>query len=100
VKDGSGDLLGGGWTAPRLEWVPYEERGWSAHLNGDEDPWPAEHRHFVGCALSGEPVVSDGAFGRRVMEQLLAAYASNERKQAVEPMSGAARLTNEERSCG
>jgi myo-inositol 2-dehydrogenase / D-chiro-inositol 1-dehydrogenase len=87
VRDGEPALVGGGWAAPRLDWVPYEQRGWSAHLNGDEDPWPAEHRHFVACVRAGEPVVSDGAFGRRVMQQLLAAYASSERKQAVQPGS-------------
>jgi hypothetical protein len=28
--------LAGGWIAPRLEWVPYDERGFSAHFNADD----------------------------------------------------------------
>jgi predicted dehydrogenase len=89
-KSGAPDLLAGGWVAPRLEWVPYDQRGYSAHLNGDEDPWPGEHRHFVDCVINDEPVITDGAFGRRIMEQILAAYESSESKQAVQPISSGA----------
>jgi myo-inositol 2-dehydrogenase/D-chiro-inositol 1-dehydrogenase len=74
--------LGGGWIAPGLDAVPVPERGYSAHFNGDEDPWVGEHRHFVRCLLDGEPFVSDGHFGRRVQETLAAAYASADAKRA------------------
>ncbi len=84
VEDG--DLpqpLRGGWIAPALDWVPYDERGYSGHFNGDEDPWVGEHRHFVRCVRDDAPFVSDGRFGRRVLEIVLAAYASSEEKRAV-----------------
>jgi predicted dehydrogenase len=75
--------LAGGWIAPALEWVPYDERGYSAHFNSDEDPWVGEHRHFVRCVRDGTPVVSDGRFGRRVQEILAAAYESARAERAV-----------------
>src|SRR5205823_1290784 len=77
------ESLGGGWIAPRLEWVPYDERGYSTHFNGDEDPWVGEHRHFVEAIRDGTPVLSDGRFGRRVQEILLAAYESAKEQRAV-----------------
>jgi predicted dehydrogenase len=82
--DGAGaDGLGDGWIAPRLDWVPYEERGYSAHFNADEDPWVGEHRHFVASIREGRPVVSDGRFGRRVQAILVAAYESAREQRAV-----------------
>lgn len=81
--------LAGGWIAPRLEWVPYEERGYSAHFNADEDPWVAEHRHFVQCLREGRTPVSDARFGRRVQEILAAAYLSAAERRAVRlPLEG------------
>jgi predicted dehydrogenase len=75
--------LTGGWIAPKLDWIPWEERGRSMHFNGEEDPWVPEHRHFVECIHDGKPVISDGPFGRRVMEVLAAAYASGAEKRAI-----------------
>ncbi len=77
------DSLAGGWIAPRLDWIPYEERGRSMHFNSDEDPWVPEHRHFVECIREDKAVVSDGLFGRRVLEILMAAYASGAEKRAI-----------------
>jgi predicted dehydrogenase len=68
--------LGGGWLAPRLEWVPFHERGRSVHFNADEDPWVGQHRHFVQCVRAGRPCITDGHFGRAVLEVLMAAYRS------------------------
>ena len=65
-----------GWFAPRLEWVPFEERGVSLHYNADEDPWTGEHKHFVECIREGKPVVTDGEFGLKVMEITAGAYRS------------------------
>jgi myo-inositol 2-dehydrogenase / D-chiro-inositol 1-dehydrogenase len=79
-------MLSGGWIAPRLEWVRFEERGYSVHFNSDEDPWAGEHRHFVSCVRDGRPVISDGHFGRRVQEILLAAYESANQLRAI-PLS-------------
>jgi predicted dehydrogenase len=77
------ESLAGGWIAPRLDWVPYEERGYSTHFNAEEDPWVGEHRHFVACIREGRPVVSDGRFGRRVQQILLAGYESAREQRAV-----------------
>jgi UDP-N-acetyl-2-amino-2-deoxyglucuronate dehydrogenase len=87
------ESLSGGWIAPKLDWVPYEERGRSAHFNPEEDPWVGEHRHFVECIRDGEPVVSDGRFGRKVLEVLIAGYQSGrERREVQLPVAvGAAR---------
>ena len=52
-----GEALGGGWIAPRLEPVPPTHRAYSNHFNPDENPWVAEHQHFVTCCL-GSPVLS------------------------------------------
>ncbi len=85
TADGVSDpILSGGWVSPRLEWVSYDERGYSTHFNGDEDPWVGEHRHFVDCIRTGKPVLSDGRFGRRVQEILLAAYESARERRAVD----------------
>jgi len=85
TQDGATDAnLGGGWIAPRLEWVPYDERGYSTHFNGDEDPWVGEHRHFIACISENRPVVSDGRFGRRVQEILLVAYESARERRAID----------------
>ena len=84
VEDGElPGSLAGGWIAPGLDWVPYEERGRSMHFNADEDPWVEEHRHFVTCIREGRPVVSDDRFGRRVQEILAAAYQSGREQRAV-----------------
>jgi predicted dehydrogenase len=90
-----GDLdrsLAGGWIAPKLDWVPYDERGFSAHFNSDEDPWVEEHRHFFSCIRDGKPVVSDGRFGRRVQEMLLAGYRSAQELRPIKlsELAGAA----------
>jgi predicted dehydrogenase len=73
---GEGNGLADAWVSPRLDWVPFEERGYSAHFNADEDPWVGEHRHFVECIRDDRPVITDGRFGRRVQEILLAGYQS------------------------
>ncbi len=83
--------LAGGWIAPRLEWVPYEERGKSAHFNAEEDPWVGEHRHFAQCIREDKPLVSDGRFGRRVLEVLMAGYESAREKRAIRLPIGEAR---------
>jgi predicted dehydrogenase len=69
-----GEGLAGGWIAPRLEPVPQTHRPYSNHFNPDENPWVAEHQHFVDCCLNDEPLVSDGRFGRKVQEILMTAY--------------------------
>jgi UDP-N-acetyl-2-amino-2-deoxyglucuronate dehydrogenase len=66
--------LGGGWIAPRLDWIPFGDRGNSVHFNADEDPWTPEHRHFVDAVRNNTPVLTDGRFGRRVQEILNAGY--------------------------
>jgi predicted dehydrogenase len=87
VPEGNLDpSLAGGWIAPKLDWVPYDERGFSAHFNSDEDPWVEEHRHFVTCIREGSPVVSDGRFGRRVQEMLIAGYRSAQELRPI-PLS-------------
>jgi predicted dehydrogenase len=94
------ESLTGGWIAPKLDWVPYGERGRSAHFNAEEDPWVGEHRHFVECIRDGKPVVSDGRFGRKVLEVLMAGYQSGRERREVQlpvpvgvgsPRSGAGR---------
>lgn len=67
-------LLAGGWLAPRLEPVPPTHRPYSNHFNPDENPWVAEHQHFVDACRDDAPLVSDGRFGRKVHEVLMAAY--------------------------
>jgi myo-inositol 2-dehydrogenase/D-chiro-inositol 1-dehydrogenase len=71
-----GEGLGDGWIAPRLDWVPFDERGYSVHFNAEEDPWTEEHRSFIDCITNDRPNLSDGRFGRRVQEILLAGYRS------------------------
>ena len=66
--------LNDGWIAPRLDAVPPTHRPYSNHFNPDENPWVAEHQHFVDACLKDEPLVSDGRFGRKVQEVLMAAY--------------------------
>jgi predicted dehydrogenase len=65
-----------GWFSPRVEWVPFEERGRALHFNNDEDPWTAEHKHFVQCIAEDKPVLTDGLFGRKVLEITEAGYLS------------------------
>lgn len=77
------DVAREGWFAPKLEWVPFEERGRSAHFNPDEDPWVGEHRHFVTCIRSNQPVLSDGLFGRKVLEVIRAGYESGKNGRAI-----------------
>jgi predicted dehydrogenase len=84
-EDEPDPLLGGGWLEPRLDWVPYNERIRSVHFNPEEDPWVGEHRHFFACLRSGEPVVTDGRFGRDVMAVISAAYEAAREKRAVPP---------------
>jgi predicted dehydrogenase len=75
--------LGGGWIAPALDVTPYEERGYSAHFNPEEDPWVPEHRHFVERIRDGKPVVSDGRFGRKVHAVTMASYESGREGRAI-----------------
>lgn len=75
--------LGGGWIAPALDFVPFEERGYSVHFNPEEDPWAPEHRHFVESIRDGTPVVSDGRFGRKVHAITMASYASGREGRAI-----------------
>lgn len=75
--------LGGGWIAPKLEWVPFNERGNSVHFNSDEDPWTPEHRHFVEAIRDDKPVLTDGHFGKRVQEILLAGYQSSKEGRVI-----------------
>lgn len=65
-----------GWFSPKLEWVPFEERGRALHFNADEDPWTAEHKHFVECIREDKPVLTDGEFGAKVLEVIQAGYLS------------------------
>ncbi|TAK22810.1 MAG: Gfo/Idh/MocA family oxidoreductase [Chloroflexota bacterium] len=84
--------LSGGWIAPRLEWVPFHERGRSAHFNPEEDPWVGEHRHFVECIREDKPVISNGQFGRNVLEVLMAGYQSGRERRAIPlPLAAVAR---------
>jgi myo-inositol 2-dehydrogenase/D-chiro-inositol 1-dehydrogenase len=75
--------LAGGWIAPALDIIPFEDRGYSLHFNADEDPWTPEHRHFVECIRDGTPVVSDGRFGRKVHAITMASYASGREGRAM-----------------
>lgn len=75
--------LADGWISPRLDWVPFDERGYSVHFNADEDPWVGEHRHFIRSITDGQPVVTDGHFGRRVQEILLAGYQSSAEQRPI-----------------
>jgi predicted dehydrogenase len=81
------EILSDGWIAPRLEWVPFDERGYSVHFNAEEDPWVGEHRHFIDCVRTNSPVLTDGRFGRRVQEILLAGYQSAEELRPI-PLQG------------
>ena len=76
-SEGAGIPAGlNGWFSPRVEWVPFEERGRSLHFNADEDPWTGEHKHFVECIREDKPVLTDGEFGRRVLEIAVGGYQS------------------------
>jgi predicted dehydrogenase len=88
-----GEGLVGGWIAPRLDPVPPTHRAYSNHFNPDENPWVAEHQHFVDSCLNDEPVVSDGHFGRTVQEVLMTAYAAGRegRRMRLGAAVGAAR---------
>lgn len=72
-----------GWFAPKLEWVPYDERGYSSHFNGDEDPWVEEHRHFLDCIANNSKPVTDGLFGRKVLEVIQAGYRSAKEERLI-----------------
>ena len=69
--------------SPVLDYVPPEDRGRSLHFNGEEDPWVGLHRHFVDRVRDGGPVITDGAFGRQVMEVILAGYESSRQGRRV-----------------
>lgn len=75
--------LSRGWIAPGLDFIPYQERGYSAHFNPEEDPWVPEHRHFIECLRDGKPVVSDGRFGRKVHAVTMAGYESGREGRAI-----------------
>jgi len=89
----AGAALNAGWIAPRLEPVPPTHRPYSNHFNPDENPWVAEHQHFVDPCRNDLPLVSDGHFGRKVQEILMTAYEAGRegrRMRLGEPV-GAAR---------
>jgi predicted dehydrogenase len=85
--------LNDGWIAPRLEPVPQTHRPYSNHFNPDENPWVAEHQHFVDACLNDLELVSDGHFGRKVQEILMTAYAAGRegRRLPLGSLVGAAR---------
>ncbi len=83
------DVLSDGWIAPRLQFVPQTHRTYSMHFNPDENSWVAEHQHFVDCCLHDKPVDTDGRFGRKVQEVLMAAYESGREGRAVTLSVGA-----------
>jgi predicted dehydrogenase len=66
------------WVQPRVDWVPYSERGYSNHFNAEEDPWVAEHRHFLDVVRGQCPAMSGSRFGLRVQQLVEAAYSSVE----------------------
>ena len=84
VADAPRDLLSGGWTEPLLDWVGFDERGSPSQYNGHEDPWLALHKHFVEAIRNDTPFVSDVAFGRRIIEVIMAAYTSSAEGRAVQ----------------
>jgi myo-inositol 2-dehydrogenase/D-chiro-inositol 1-dehydrogenase len=78
-----------GWFSPRLETVPFEERGRSLHFNADEDPWTGEHKHFAECIREDKPVLTDGEFGAKVLEIAVAGYKSmREGRRISLPLEG------------
>jgi predicted dehydrogenase len=80
--------LDGGWIEPRLTPVPQQHQPYSLHFNPEENPWVAEHQHWVDCCLERKPVVSDGYFGRDVQAILAAGYESGRTGHPVEvPLS-------------
>lgn len=78
------DLLGRGWTYPRLPITPEGQRAFSMHLNGDESPWVPEHQHFVNQCLRGGAVRSDGEFGLITQRVLEAAYRSGQEGRRID----------------
>lgn len=72
-----------GWVSPTLDWIPYEDRGRSMHFNGDEDPWVPEHKYFVDCIQENREPMSDGKFGREVMELIFAGYESMRQGRSI-----------------
>ena len=76
-------LVGGGWMAPRPPLIPEAERAYSLHLNGEENPWVAEHRHFVGSCLSGGLLRGDGRFGLKTQRVIEAAYEAGREGRRV-----------------
>ena len=83
--------LAGGWIEPRLEPVPQMHRPYATHFNAEENPWVAEHQHFVDACLNDTPVISDGRFGRAVQEVLAAGYLSGREGRKVQlPLVAAA----------
>jgi myo-inositol 2-dehydrogenase/D-chiro-inositol 1-dehydrogenase len=83
----TGTDLSNVWVQPRLDWVPYDERGYSNHFNADEDPWVAEHRHFLDVVRGRCPAVSGSTFGLRVQQLVEAAYSSVESGRLATPTS-------------
>jgi myo-inositol 2-dehydrogenase/D-chiro-inositol 1-dehydrogenase len=75
--------LAGGWVAPKLASVPPLHQPYPTHFNPDENPWTAEHQHFVDACLNDGPLVSDGRFGRKVQEVLAAGYLSGREGRRV-----------------
>jgi predicted dehydrogenase len=79
----SSSALSGSWEAPKLLPVPAFHQPYALHFNPDENPWVAEHQHFVDCCLEDKPVISDGPFGRKVQAILDAAYESGRSGRAT-----------------
>lgn len=76
--------LDGGWVLPKLPTVPPLHQPYPTHFNPDENPWTAQHQHFVDACLSDTPVISDGHFGRAVQEVLAAGYLSGREGRKVQ----------------
>lgn len=72
-----------GWVSPRLPLVEPDDRIGFDQFNGDEDPWVGLHRDFIDCIKEGRPVPTPGAFGRKALEIVLAAYHSVKTGQRV-----------------
>src|ERR1017187_7682021 len=81
--DAANPLIGGGWASPHLPLIPEDQRAYSMHLNGEENPWVPEHRHFVEACLTGTPLRSDGRFGLKTQAVLEAAYRSGREGRRV-----------------
>ena len=61
-------------------------------LPGQQRTLLGEHRHFVECIREDKPVISNGHFGRKVLEVLIAGYQGGRERRAISvPLAGVAR---------